>query len=148
MHLLKQVSEKLIKQGSEWNDLLLKGCSRILWCFALFKGMVRHPLCEGQNVLCTRSDSSHLEMCSLVSLTQKTSVHIPPGSVSDSGPSAAAQYINAPPCKPEGKAERKAWVWMLPDPLPCGQKGQNSWLHISGLWEERLGNIFLTVSGG
>ena len=66
------------------------------------------------------------------------SVHIPPGAVSDSGPTAAAPWINTPPCKPAGKADHKARVWLLPDPPPCWPKTQSPWLHIFWLTRRKV----------
>lgn len=66
------------------------------------------------------------------------SVHIPPGTVSDSGPNAAAPWINTPPCKPEGKADHKAQVWLLPDLPPCWPKTRCPWLHIFWLTRRKV----------
>lgn len=76
------------------------------------------------------------------------SVHIPPGTMSDSGPNAAAPWINTPPCKPEEKADHKARVWLLPDPPPCWPKTRSPWLHIFWLTRRKVGRHLPYDLGG
>lgn len=76
------------------------------------------------------------------------SVHIPPGTVSDSGPNAAAPWINTPPCKPEGKADHTARCDCSQTLHQAGQRHKVLSYTFSGLQEGRLGRHLPYDLGG
>lgn len=102
-------------------------------------------------MLPTLSDSFHLEMCSLVSHSEMLVVHIPPGTVPDMRPNAAARWMNTPPSKAGARGKNLN--------LKCGFESSQTLYHVgcrnkvlphtfSGLWEERLRNTFLITCSG